>query len=460
MPELAAGFRTVALGAGRPAAGRRSGPVRPVVADPPVRLTASGPADQPAVTGAGRTLTHGELRALAAAEAGRYRPGERVPVCDPDPVRVLGTVLAAHRAGATPVVVDPAWPTGQIREGLRLARAGEVVLSDGEPLGWIGFTSGSAGTPRPIGRTASSWADSFPLVSGWTGIGTGRRVLVPGSLASSLFLFGALHALSAGAHVLAPGRWEPERLPTVDAVHCVPAMLADLAGRADLAGTGAVPAVAVCGGAAIPDRVRRAARDRGITVLDYYGATELSFVAWRSADGRLLPFPGVEIEVRDGEIWARGRYLSRGYVAEVGGPLRFDDAGFASVGDLGALNPDGSLAIHGRGDGTILTGGAPVLPEDVEAVLRAVDGVRDVVVFGTPHERLGAVVTAVVEPARDGGAGLAALRRAAGARLAGPQRPRLWYAVDRMPRTGSGKPARQAIVDGLSDGTLPVSRLR
>ncbi|MBT8225399.1 MAG: AMP-binding protein, partial [Dactylosporangium sp.] len=321
-------------------------------------------------------------------------------------------------------------------------------------LAWIGFTSGSAGTPRPIGRTGASWLRSFPLVSELTGISAGQRVLVGGSLASSLFLFGALHALWAGAHVVIPARWEPARLPATDVAHCVPAMLDDLAEAPR------PPRLVVCGGAALPDRVLAKAAARGIAVREYYGATELSFVAWRDPGGPLMPFPGVEVSLRAGEIWARSPYLSAGYAnPAVTGPLRWDDEGFATVGDLGALGPHGALAVLGRADGTILTGGSPVLPQDVESVLAAVPGVREVVVTGTPHPQFGAVVTAVIEPADGAVVRLADLRAASRARLAGPQRPRHWYVMRPLPRTASGKPARGAIRAALESGALAARRL-
>jgi long-chain acyl-CoA synthetase len=393
------------------------------------------------------TVTLDTLRPRIDRLAATLRPGERIVADHADPAGTLVTVLAAAAAGAAAVVVDPQWTPRQRAEAVRLA------LSRNTPdANWIGFTSGSAGRPRPIARTARSWARSFPIVSDRTGIGPGRRVGICGPLASSLFLFGALHAMWAGAEVVLSGRWEPATLPPVDVLHCVPAMLADVVRMPR------PPGLVVCGGAALPPRVRAAAEQRGTTVREYYGATELSFVAWRQDDGRLTAFPGVTVRVRDGEIWARSPYLSLGYAADVTGPLRWDDEGFATVGDLGTLDATGALTVLGRGDGTIRSGGAPVLAGDVEAALHTVAGVGDVVVLGTPHTRLGAVVTAVVEPAAGAPARLADLRAAARRHLSPAQRPRHWYIVERLPRTASGKPARAAVVAAVRAGEF--ARLR
>jgi long-chain acyl-CoA synthetase len=101
-----------------------------------------------------------------------------------------------------------------------------------------------------------------------------------------------------------------------------------------------------------------------------------------------------------------------------------------------------------------------VLPQDVEAVLLAVPSVRDAVVVGTPHGRLGAVVTAVLEPAAGGDVRLADLRAAARHRLAVAQRPRHWFVMNALPRTGAGKVARTAVAAAVRDGTLAGRRIR
>src|SRR5690606_5406831 len=155
-------------------------------------------------------------------------------------------------------------------------------------------------------------------------------------------------------------------------------------------------------------------------------------------------------------VWVRSPWVSRGYLARATGPLRRDGA-WSTVGDLAdPLPPDGgALVLRGRGDGAILTGGPTVVPEDVEVVLRAVPGVRDVVVLGTAHRRLGAVVSAVVEC--DDRPGLRAhLERVARGALAPAQRPRRWYGTRALPRTPSGKPARGAVSEALG-GADPAS---
>ncbi|GAA0914949.1 hypothetical protein GCM10009560_08820 [Nonomuraea longicatena] len=391
--------------------------------------------------------------------SGRLSGGDTVAIGLADPVEVLVAALAADLAGATPLLCDPGWDPARRRlvlgtvpaaswlaEPLPTAWVNEpppAARSAPDDLAWACFSSGSTGRPRAVVRTRASWTDSFPHVDALTGIGAADVVLVPGPLVSSLYGFAAVHALAAGATVLVPGRWAPDLLRHASVVHLVPHRLADLL---DLLDTASALRTAVVGGAALNLALRARAAAEGIRVVSYYGATELSFVA-ADADGTgLRAFPGVEIQVRDGEIWARSPWIAHGYLGGADGPLRADADGFASVGDLAEpYEPGGVLRVRGRGDGAIQTGGATVVPEDVEDVLKTVPGVGDVVVVGTPHPFLGSVVTAVVE----GEVTRAELEAVARGGLDPAQRPRRWYAVASLPRTPSGKPARAAVASSV-----------
>lgn len=124
-----------------------------------------------------------------------------------------------------------------------------------------------------------------------------------------------------------------------------------------------------------------------------------------------------------------------------------------SVGDVAEpYLPGEVLRLRGRGDGAIQTGGATVVPEDVEEVLRSVRGVGDVVVVGSPHPDLGAVVTAIVEVGAGTPPSRATLEAVARGGLAAAQQPRRWYAVGSLPRTSAGKPARGLLTARLADG--------
>lgn len=462
-------------------------PVAPQVlshaADPAAR-------DRLAVRTPDRSRTYGALAADVRAGATHLAasgtaPGDLVAVSLPDPLDLLTAVLAVDHLGATPLVCDPAWPRAHRAEVLRTLAPRtfvEVPLPRGtgpgsspavahvpgpDDLAWAGFSSGSTGRPRAVVRTRASWTGSFDDVTRLVGLRPADTVLVPGPLASSLYCFAAVHTLAAGAcaYLTRTPAATTTALAGCDVVHLVPQVLDDVL---DAVAAGAPSRLrrAVVGGASLAPAARTRAAALGVDVLAYYGAVELSFVAFDPDGDGLRAFPEVELDVRPlpaahvGEVWVRSPWVSRGYLARATGPLR-RDGDWCTVGDLAepldgprADEHDARLVLRGRGDGAILTGGATVVPEDVEVVLRAVPGVRDVVVLGTTHRRFGAVVTAVVEC--DDRPGLRAhLERVARSALAPAQRPRRWYGTRALPRTSSGKPARAAVSEALG-GTDPA----
>ncbi|MEV4472241.1 class I adenylate-forming enzyme family protein [Nonomuraea sp. NPDC049504] len=477
-------------------------------------------AEQPsrlAVRGPGGELTYARLadRIEAAARhlAGNgVGPGVTAAIGLADPVELLVAVLAADLAGATPLVGEHTWdhtrwttvtvplPTVPITTPLPTSPTGTPLPASPviapvqtapidaslttttpraapppDPAGpparrrarpddpaWACFSSGSTGRPRAIVRTRASWTGSYHHLNALTGIGPDDVVLVPGPLVSSLYAFAALHTLATGATALLPGRWPgrdlADHLAEASVVHLVPHRLPDVLER-----PGSLR-VAVVGGAALAPGTRQAAERAGVRVVAYYGATELSFVAADTDGGGLRPFPEVEIEVRGegplGEVWVRSPWLAEGYLGAAAGPLRRDEDGWVSVGDVAEpYRAGGVLRVRGRGDGAIQTGGATVVPEDVEEVLRKVPGVEDVVVVGSPHPSLGAVVTAVIETPFSEPLPRALLEETARGGLDWAQRPRRWYAVPELPRTPTGKPARALVAARLASGDPAIRRL-
>ena len=401
-------------------------------------LPLGGTGDRPAITAQGHTASYGHLRALIAARRAAWPAGDTEPVpADGETVLDrLVTVFAAAAEGRPVLVSDPALPVPALG-----------VLPPGTSL--IAVTSGTSGAPRPVLRTAASWTSSFTPLTRLTGLTADDRVLLTGPLHATLHLFAALHTLALGAELT-------DRADTATAVHAVPAAFAALLRRL---AANAPLRVAVVAGSTKPDALAAAAADRGIAVIEYYGAAELSFVGARRWPEPLRPFPGAQVQIRDdapglpGRIWVRSPYLSTGYPAGSTGPLLLNRDGFATVGDLGEMLPDSGFRVLGRGDAAITTGGHTVLAEDIERVLGASPGVAAVAVVGVPHRDLGEIVTAVLQPKP--GADLSSLRRVAREQLRGPSLPRRWLVTDCLPRTPSGKIQRGTVAEAArsaSDG--------
>jgi long-chain acyl-CoA synthetase len=355
-------------------------------------------------------------------------------------------------------VLDPAWPAD-----LRAAAERAVHAADLPAGSLVFFTSGSSGRPRGLVRSVESWLASVDPLSEITGIGRDDVVWLPGSATSTLTLYGGWHAHAVGAQVVGAQGWPRATAPpAATALHAAPR---ELEAAVTAAERGALPRlrVAVVAGAALPAHLRRRAAALGWRLVDYYGAAELSFVAWRPDSLPYQRFPGVDIEVRDRSIWARSPYLAEGYLDPGDdGPLRRDGE-WATVGDLGRLDGSG-LHLLGRGDAAITTGGRTVVVEEVEAVIRDSGRVDDVVVTGIAHPLLGELLVAVVAVGGSPPALTSALTRAdLDATCAGLPEwavPRRWWVVPDLPRTSSGKPDRAAVRAGIADGSLTPRPLR
>jgi long-chain acyl-CoA synthetase len=285
-------------------------------------------------------------------------------------------------------------------------------------------TSGSTGVARAVVRTTQSWRRSFEHVADLTGLDGSSRLWLPGSLSATMNLFAAVLAREVGAAVVDDPR-------DATHTHLTPLVLSRELDR--VAGLHVTVA-----GARLPPALHGRAVVAGARVVHYYGASELSFVAWGPHAEELRPFPEVAVEVRDGEVWVRSPYLCERYAGSPG-PFRRDPRGFATVGDRGALR-DGVLTVTGRGTDAVTTGAATVLVADVEAVLASVVA-GEVVVLGVPHPDLGEVVAAVLTDPDD----REPARQAAVERLDPAQRPRLWFHVPGLPLLTAGKVDRAAL---------------
>jgi acyl-coenzyme A synthetase/AMP-(fatty) acid ligase len=210
-------------------------------------------------------------------------------------------------------------------------------------------------------------------------------------------------------------------------------------------------------GAPLPADLSRAFKVRlGLPIRTFYGASECGGISYdRTRDGILpdgcvgTPLEGVRVELRAergaedgvGRLCVESDAVALGYVPE-GGPDLAE--GRFVTGDLGRVDIEGRLHLLGRVDRMINVGGRKVNPAEVEAVLRQVPGVRQVVVFGVPDGHRGQSVCACVVAAR--GVTRERLLAACGPRLAPFKMPRRLELVDRIPVNARGKTERKTLL--------------
>jgi acyl-CoA synthetase (AMP-forming)/AMP-acid ligase II len=451
-----------------------------------VLLNAIRAPDRPAIAAGGRVITYGELawricRVASAVDAVQAR---RVAVSLPNHPALLEIFFGTLLAGAVFMVFEPRWPRETLLAMLA-AHQPQLLFAEDEPASvklshyaaWrdrqdadrvlrarptpdmpflIGFTSGTTGTPKAFIRDHASWMASFAASRAEFGTSEDTRVLLPGPLSHGLSLYAAAETLNAGGCVTidpvfdAAGMMRLASSGAVNAVTAAPTVL-DLMLDHAAAPVVAITAV-VTAGAKLSARLREklARAFPWARLIEYYGASELSFVTVAKSDencpggsvGRA--FAGVQIKTdADNVIWVKSDMLSSGYVGPADGAgFRLKD-GWATVGDRGTIDARGFLTLWGREGDMIISGGLNVYPSEVEAVLGAVPGVREVSVTGEPDERWGQIVTATVA----GDAPLAALKAACARHLPAAKHPRRWFWVDAFAHTASGKIDRTAALD-------------
>jgi fatty-acyl-CoA synthase len=140
---------------------------------------------------------------------------------------------------------------------------------------------------------------------------------------------------------------------------------------------------------------------------------------------------------------ARGGYVPLGYFNDPKGTAEtfpvIDGVRYAVPGDHATIAADGTITVLGRGSVSINSGGEKIYPEEVEKALKHHPAVYDAVVVGTPHERFGEQVTALVHLRAGRAASVEELNARAAQHIASFKLPRALLFVDAIVRSPAGK---------------------
>ena len=112
--------------------------------------------------------------------------------------------------------------------------------------------------------------------------------------------------------------------------------------------------------------------------------------------------------------------------------------GWLFTGDLGKSDPDGFIYFVDRKKDLVNSGGENIYPVEVEAVILRHPDVHDVAVIGTPDERLGEIVTAIIEPAPGKSPSEENMTAFCEQNMPRYKRPRR-FIFDQIPRSSTGK---------------------
>ncbi len=373
------------------------------------------------------------------------------------PIDAARAILEAWDRGAAVLPLDPAAPPADKASVIDRLRPTQLVdehgtrdLADGLPtaagVAAVVRTTGTTGEPRGVELTCDARG---PSAEG------GARPLHATADDRWLCCLPVHHV--AGLAVVARSWHSGTPLVTLDRfdVHAVAEAIAGGASLVSLVPTTLARLLdqgvplgglrgALVGAAPLPDALRARASAAGVPVTTTYGLTE----TWGGVlhDGRAIDGASVTL-ADDDEIRVRGRMVMRGYRRDRAGTLAALGAdGSLHTGDVGRRLADGSIEVVDRLRDLVLTGGVTVSPTEVEQVLAAHPGVRDVCVAGRADEEWGELVVAYVVPDDPASPpGLAELRSFARDRLGPAKAPRLVVHVATIPRTASGKAVRRLL---------------
>jgi fatty-acyl-CoA synthase len=221
-----------------------------------------------------------------------------------------------------------------------------------------------------------------------------------------------------------------------------------------------------------PVRLAEAIRRFGPIFAQYYGQSEapmvITYLAKADHDeqrltscGRPTLFARVALLGEDGkpvpqgevgEICVSGPLLSGGYWNLPEATAETFRDGWMHTGDLAREDEDGFYYIVDRTKDMIVTGGFNVFPREVEDVVAEHPSVAQVCVIGTPDEKWGEAVTAVVVLRPDAPSDEESVARmtseiqaAVKERKGSVQSPKQVIVVDSVPVTALGKPDKKSV---------------
>ena len=466
----------------------------------PLAHWAQATPDAVAVDDGAQALSFAQLHAAVQAHADSLNasaaPNTLLLDASLPPAQLVTAFLATNASGRCAALGDAAWPAAQraVAQGWIDALAAKTAVGAqperaSRSAFYIGFTSGSTGSPKGIRRHHHSWAESFRVCVDTFGAAAAGRVMAPGSLSHSLFLFGALMGIWTGGGVQLQPRFSASQClaslraqatPCLVAVPSQLLVMLQLAERRHIAPIDSVELVLISGARWMRQHTPalQALFPRA-RIVEFYGASEASFIAWMDASDATPPqvvgraFSNVQLQIRSdagrvlpageiGQIWMHSPMLFMDYVgggqSDATAALR--DGEWLSVRDMGSLGADGLLTLVGREKRMLVTQGKNLFPEEVEALLCEHPRVAAASLCGVDDALRGKQVWTTVQlkdAAPQGDGSLQPLDSDLAAELAAWCRsqleaykcPRRWFTTTPWPQTASGKTDHSRLATAL-----------
>lgn len=390
-----------------------------------------------------------------------------------------GARQAAERSG---IAIVEAVPVGHGQLGLNAAvPVADSAALDADPdphsPAFILQTSGTTAEPKLIPFSHANMLAAATRLEAWFGLTPLDRCLSVSppfyshGLKVTVFtplLTGGSIAVPANNARLALDEWLDVLRPTwYSAGPALHAAVLDKARSLEDAQAAHTLRFVVSGGAPLPTDVQDGLqRVLGVPVLEHYGSSEAAQIAANlpppgsnrpGTCGR--PWPDTLAVVSEdghfltagerGEIWIRGPTVFSGYLdAPELNQSAFID-GWFRTGDIGSLDEDGFLSLHGRLNELINRGGEKIAPAEIESALLRHPAVAEAAAFAISHPRLGEDVAAAIIAHHGAQTTALEIREFLQRELASFKVPRRILILDQLPKGATGKVQRRRLREAL-----------
>jgi len=161
---------------------------------------------------------------------------------------------------------------------------------------------------------------------------------------------------------------------------------------------------------------------------------------WAQTELRVVDENGTDVSVDEvGEIIVRSPSIFSGYFKNNEATQTALRNGWLYSGDLGRLDAEGYLFVVDRKKDMVIRGGHNIGTQEVESVLHRYAGVEEAAVIGTPHDKLGEDLLAIMTVSSASKIDPEKLKRFCADKLADFKIPRRYEIIDEMPRSPMGK---------------------
>jgi fatty-acyl-CoA synthase len=363
-----------------------------------------------------------------------------------------------------------------------------LVAADLPPdhIGGMTYTGGTTGRPKGVmGTTQSITTMTTVQLAEWEWPENPRFLMcTPLSHAGAAFF---TPVIVKGGELIVLTKFDPAEVlrvieeQKISATMLVPSMIYALMDHPDshTRDLSSLETVYYGASAMNPVRLKEAISRFGPIFAQYYGQSEAPMVITYLAKGdhdekRLTSCGRPTLFARTALLGEDGNPVPQGEVGEicVSGPLlcggywNLPDAtaetfrdGWMHTGDLAREDEDGFWYIVDRTKDMIVTGGFNVFPREVEDVVAEHPSIAQVCVIGTPDEKWGEAVTAVVVLRPDAPSDEASVatmtaevQAAVKERKGSVQSPKQVIVVDSVPVTALGKPDKKSVRAQFWDG--------